>query len=919
MTTRKGAGKISGIKQQVCQRYIFKIHSSRLRRERWNLTLSLSDARRNDEIIALADSQVLRWIDEINNCGDTDACAAEIRREIKHIKKEPNSLQNKKRIRQLYKDLDEVQFKPDYLCLIIDREKDYRRACKGFKINGITYVRLLGTSGGIKNSTIVFVSDRVAGELRRRIDNGRDLSKELVAAKLEAYMALTCSASIPVSMPKGVLVVKDCMTHFKDDVICLTDDNDGEPIMEFRANEDIELDASDGFGLMMPMLAKRWSGELGLDYVMSGCCIRYSFTKGMVFAFDFIDFADKVSGKYIVKDMWGNEVDIRQVELVLTESMVKLWDSYKSCDDWLFHSSSNGYTFAVTKSCPKELEHERATNYQFLQPIDLDDDDIEELIAPTMNEIHDVLGGDWVKSVLFAKGSGLTSKNIGFIDNDVYKAVMIDRRMVNDPYIRNMLYYLIKGRIDEAKVGVINVHGNFSILSGDPYALCQSMFGMEVTGLLKAGEVYNKYWIDNGTRNLLCFRAPMTCLNNIRLVSVNGGSEQRYWYRHMKTCTIINAWDTIMAALNGCDFDSDLMFTTDNPVLIRKFEQQPALMCAQRKAKKIVPKEEDFVKSNVASFGNDIGKITNRITSMFEVQSHFAKGSKEYDTLAYRIRCGQQFQQNAIDKIKGIVSKPMPKEWHDWHAANKVSEEDIDFYKSIIADKKPYFMTYIYPTLRKQYKNFVKKAEQSAFCEFKMSVSSMKNMPEADLTDRQREFLRFYDKCMPVGVGDCVMNKICRRFETEFDNHNWANDCEEFDYTIMKSGNDYSQRMFYDIKKLFDEYNRRLRSYVVQSAYEKLDHDKFVSQMAMLRDEFVSECDKICPNSSTLCDILLDMCYKRSSTKKFVWAICTPQIIRNLLEKNGMKISFPELDDCGEIYYGGNRYKLKSKILEVDE
>jgi len=50
-----------------------------------------------------------------------------------------------------------------------------------------------------------------------------------------------------------------------------------------------------------------------------------------------------------------------------------------------------------------------------------------------------------------------------------------------------------------------------------------------------------------------------------------------------------------------------------------------------------------------------------------------------------------------------------------------------------------------------------------------------------------------------------------------------------------------------------------------------------------------------------------------------VWAICTPQIIRNLLEKNGMKISFPELDDCGEIYYGGNRYKLKSKILEVDE
>jgi hypothetical protein len=67
----------------------------------------------------------------------------------------------------------------------------------------------------------------------------------------------------------------------------------------------------------------------------------------------------------------------------------------------------------------------------------------------------------------------------------------------------------------------------------------------------------------------------------------------------------------------------------------------------QRKAAKIIPTEDDFIRSNIESFGNDIGQTTNYITSMFEVRSHYPKGSVEYETLSYRIRCGQLYQQNA--------------------------------------------------------------------------------------------------------------------------------------------------------------------------------------------------------------------------------------------------------------------------------
>lgn len=540
-------------KQKTCQRFIFKIHSARLRKAKWNLTLPLNEARKNEEIISLSDSQILRFIDSINNITDADEKAKAIKAEIKALKREENTIKNRRKIRELYEKLDEIQFKPDYMCLIIDKNSDYYRACKGFTINGIKYSRLLGTNGGVKNSTIVFVSESKVAELKRRIDNGRNKEKEFVPAKLEAYQALVCSGSIPVSMPKGVAIVNDCITTFKSDVINISDDNDGEPLMEFQKDAEVELVESDGYGIMLPSLAEKWSEELELDYLVSGVNTRFAWEKGMVFTFDFLDFADNVAETRVIKDAWGNEVDLSEVELILTTSMVKLWDSYDSCEDYIRNSLENGYTFAVTKTCPKELENERNLNYQFIQSYELSDEDIEKLIKPTVDEIHDILGLDWRKTILFLSGKGVNEDNVEVISSVFAKAIMADQRMINDPFVRKKVLSLIRKRIDDAKIGVIKVHGNYSIVSGDPYSLCQSIFGLPVTGLLKAGEVYNKYWIDSKTEKVACFRAPMSCHNNIRLMRLSSSSEAKYWYRYMNTCTLLNSWDTACAALNGMD------------------------------------------------------------------------------------------------------------------------------------------------------------------------------------------------------------------------------------------------------------------------------------------------------------------------------------------------------------------------------
>src|SRR5699024_6513726 len=112
---------------------------------------------------------------------------------------------------------------------------------------------------------------------------------------------------------------------------------------------------------------------------------------------------------------------------------------------------------------------------------------------------------------------------------------------------------------------------------------------LEITGLLKAEECYSKYWIDKNVNEVVIFRSPMTSHNNIRKCRVSNNEEAKYWYQYMDTIMIINGWDTFCMAENGCDYDSDLLYSTNNSVLIRKHIKLPAIQCVQRNTEKIFP------------------------------------------------------------------------------------------------------------------------------------------------------------------------------------------------------------------------------------------------------------------------------------------------------------------------------------------
>ena len=882
-----------------------------------------------NDIVALNDSQILRWICELNGIENLDYEVSKLKREIKFIKKQPKSKENKDKIKELYDKLYALQYQKDYFCMIMNSDKDYDRANQGFKINGYKYHRLLGTNGGIKKSTITYIGENVFDEIVKRMDNGRDKSKPIIPAKLEAYQALICSGSIPVTQPR-ILVVNDCNVTFKEDVIKISDEYDGEPQLTYETDYEIDYCENDGYGLMSPDYSRIINRDLyGNEFegqTISGINTRYAWTKGMLFTFDFVEFAKRVNNEnYMVMDAWGDWRDVRDYDVILTTSMVKLWDSYKDLEHFIECCNENHYQFSVAKTTPHELENVRNSNYQFLQTYDLTDEELYELCKPTIDEIQGVVGCDWQKAIVFAKGMYLNEDNVDYIDNDFIKALMIDRRLMDDPFVVKKLHSMIKKRISDASKGSIKLNGNFAIVSGDLYSLAQSIFGLPVTGLLKSGEVYHKYWIDKGVDEIALFRAPMTCHNNIRRRNVVHNEEMDFWYQYDTTGIILNSWDTTCDATNGSDKDGDMFFTTNNKIIVEHTLNSTTIECMQRKAEKIIPTEKDMVQANKLAFGDEIGTTTNRITSMIERQALFDKDSEEYKVLDYRIKCGQHFQQNSIDKAKGIIAKPMPKYWYDKSSCNKLPSETDEqkHFKElclrIVAENKPYFMKYVYPDLMAKYNKYLKDTNSKCIREFKMSMIDL--IKKQNKTIPEKNFIDYYNKLMPVGDNPCIINRIAWLFEETFKSYvSEFSKTREFDYSILKSGVEYSKNDYQKIAKLKAEYDDSVKYYQQLANKQRLDKDEVAVNRNIMLMKFKSKCEEICPNEKELCDIIVDLCYSSSKSKQFAWDICGEVIIDNLLDKNEHMINYPVLvKSDGGFEFDGEQFVMCHKKYEEDD
>lgn len=840
---------MAGIK--VPQYEIYKIGTDKLKHNNWDIQMNRLDALKLKERIPLFEAQEFRLIAQI-----------------------------------LKKPINKIHF-DEYICeVVIDKKNDFARVTSknGFKLNGKIFKRFVGTTGGLKNNTLLFVSDDIINELNKRCECGRDKSVPLIPAKYEAYKALTCSASQQIISPNKILVVKDCVISFSDTIISLdnSDPNQDSPTMELRKDEIIENTVSDGFNLCTIGYMKRVSEVLGLNYITSGVCLRNAWLKGMLYPFPIVEFFNKYcNGNYIVQDIWGDYRDIRECEMIVTESSLKLWSAYSSMEDYMKSYKENGYEFSVTKISPNKLDDKRELNYQYLQSYQFVDEDIAKLCDPTIQFLKDSMCGDYENTIKFLGITGNEKLNTW------QKALSINPYMLGDPYIIDSVHRMIKKKINNAKIGKLIVDGNYQIASGDPFALMQSIAGLEVTGLLKANECYSKYWRDKDVDEVVIFRSPMTSHNNIRKCKVVNNPEVLYWYQYMDTIMIINGWDTFCQSENGCDWDGDILFSTNNKILLKRHRQLPAICCAQSKADKVLIKESDIKKTNKNGMGNQVGTITNRVTAMMEVQSRFSPDSKEYQELEYRIACGQLYQQDELDKIKGIIARPMPAYWYNMGACG-----DDKYKQSICINKKPYFMIYVYNDYKKSYTKYINDCNKKCMRIYQCSIEELYQIENK--TQDQIDFLFWYERKMPFGMSNCAMNNICFYVEQQFKGYkSKLKKDKNFDYSILKVKRRCTEKHRDELLNLENAYALSVKEYKDKKLHNKFDdssniytddENEKIDDRLFMKKTFYERAKEICPDDNERLNIVLDICYQYNGNKQFCWDVIGDLICKRLEE-----------------------------------
>ena len=551
-------------KNVLNQRYCYKLTSDYIKRNKGSVKLTdIKSAIKNRFVVGMGDSDGTRMVREIVKSEYTEEYINDLKEKIRY---ELKNTKNQKVVSKLNEELLTASLQSELCNVVFKSDTDYNKYTKdGFMLNDNKYVVLLGSSGGIKQNTVLFIREDLKDEINKRINNGADLSIPTMPSKLMAYKALTFSSSTPVTFTRNILVVEDVETEFNSDVIHIKfDDDKDEPTVENIKDYKVVNNACDGCGLITPRLAKQWGIDLQLDYTPTSFVVRSAWVKGVLTGFDFVEYANSrgdMQGRK-VKDVWGREWDLKDVDIILNRSMFKLSKHYNSLDEYLDNCEQNGYGFAITKYVHDDIDNERMLNYQYIQCLNLDDNDIDNLLKKDITEIKEVIGDNYIKSILFGRGKELNDKNVWRIDDiesQHISALMINKQCLEDSFIKDNIRRAIQKRIDMLKTGKINVNGNYQIAIGEPVIQMERMFGLEPKGLLNANEFFIEYWRKLGKDKVAGFRSPMSCKQNARVMGVCNREEVVKWYGHLDNVIVFNAWDTSMSAFNGEDYlDSSL-------------------------------------------------------------------------------------------------------------------------------------------------------------------------------------------------------------------------------------------------------------------------------------------------------------------------------------------------------------------------
>ena len=270
----------------------------------------------------------------------------------------------------------------------------------GFDIDGVHYVRYKRSAGASRDGRCMFIAEPLYADMMAW--SSCDLSGDIASdqASWQAYIALTLSSiENTFELPKkAILVIRDRVSRFPADAVCVKETDTHELIAEEEETE-VENVIWDGEALLdASVFFENGYNEYGM------MLLRNRFFKTCAFNTNLQDwFFDNDITEISQLAGYTTARDIKDIKLVITESSVKYFKFMpkdmpfeQKCKRFLdaLYEGNNNSAFGIVKAdhdAPLMDGMMAYTNYQLLNTIGLTREGVGKLLEPSFEYLQDML------------------------------------------------------------------------------------------------------------------------------------------------------------------------------------------------------------------------------------------------------------------------------------------------------------------------------------------------------------------------------------------------------------------------------------------------------------------------------------------------------------------------------------------------
>jgi hypothetical protein len=565
-----------------------------------------------------------------------------------------------------------------------------------------------------------------------------------------------------------------------------------------------------------------------------------------------------------------------------------------------------------------------------LQVLDLTDEQVERICEPTLGWLSSVGGGKIENILLYLLGDTNFSRDWFRNLDATTKALLYENSLMNDSHTVAYLNKSIQKKKNDAKMGRLIFNGNYSIMIPDPYLHACHIFKLELKPLLNDGEHYSKFWNERNVSRVAGIRSPIVHSSEVNVLNFKINYDVKYWYQFITSGIIFPANGVGMdCAINGgSDFDGDLIATINSPEILNgRVAGLPVMYGTEKPPKHALNYENErlVIDSQLNQIGtNKIGFYTNVSSTLYALLANFKNDSPERTTILNRLKYGRVLQGLEIDRAKGLLIPPFPERWVKWKKIKSDTpielQAEMRFNNSLIADKRPYFMRWLYSHYNKQYLSEIAWYNTISATKWKIKFTDLLEMET--LTKEQSELVARYKRWSHFITNDSAMCRISKYIEGQLKKTgSLQRASRDFNFEVLTS-RDFKHPSKSEVEKialLFKEF-KSLKKSLREGTLEGSGFD-FTTNEAIASHIHTKALKTISSNASQLADICVYFCYKVSGTnsKSFAWQVFGNDIVENIRKRRNEKfVRVPMRSEKGDIEYLWEKYGMYLLNVETE-